>query len=539
MKDPMIPRPNLNRRGFLKMLGAVGGTSLVMGAMDAWGMGLASAQDAPPELSGNGDGKRVIILGAGLAGMTAAYELSKLGYDTPIIEAREFAGGRCQTARRGFTLTEVTGVTQRCLFDEGQFINHGPWRIPYHHRSTLHYTKEFNVPLMIMVNENDAAWVMYENIEGPLAGRRLRQKEVKADMRGYTAELLAKAVDQGQLDLELSEEDKERLVAYLVHEGYLSSEDMAYRGTAGRGYREDPGAGMNPGVPSDPHDFSALLTSRMGHIFRSVNSYTQQSTMFEPVGGMDQIAKGFERAVGHLIHYGQEVKEIRQNDEGVTVAVEDKRTGETREISGDYCICTIPLSVLQQIPADFSGEVQQAMRQVTYASTGKIGLQFGRRFWEEDDFIYGGHTITDFFGNITYPSYGWQGQKGVVQGYYNFGSTAIEVSAMSPQERTQYALENGAKVHGDVYKETFESSFSVAWHLVPYNLGGWASWSGDARREAYPILNEPDGRIYLAGEHLSYLTGWMAGTIESAWIQLERLHERAAQEANARERAIS
>jgi monoamine oxidase len=539
MKDPMLPRPNLNRRGFLKMLGAVGGTSLVMGAMDAWGMGLASAQDAPPELSGNGDGKRVIILGAGLAGMTAAYELSKLGYDTPIIEARDFAGGRCQTARRGFTLTEITGETQRCMFDEGQFLNHGPWRIPYHHRSTLHYTKEFNVPLMIMVNENDAAWVMYENIEGPLAGRRIRQKEVKADMRGYTAELLAKAVDQGQLELELSEEDKERLVAYLVHEGYLSSEDMAYRGTTGRGYREDPGAGMNPGVPSDPHDFSALLTSRMGHIFRSVNSYTQQSTMFEPVGGMDQIAKGFERAVGRMIHYGQEVKEIRQNGEGVTVAVEDKRTGETREIEGDYCICTIPLSVLQQIPADFSGEFQQAMRQVSYTPTGKVGLQFARRFWEEDDFIYGGHTITDFVGNITYPSYGWQGQKGVVQGYYRSGQVSIEVSAMSPQERIQYALEQGAKVHGDAYMEEFENGFSAFWHLIEYNLGGWASWSGDARREAYPILNEPDGRIYLAGEHLSYLTGWMAGAIESAWIQLERLHERAAQETNARERATS
>lgn len=525
----------LNRRQFLGMLGAVGGSSMVLGAMDAWGMGIGSAQEAPPPLTGTGEGKRVVILGAGLAGMTAAYELSKLGYDTPILEARDFAGGRCQTARRGFTLTEAGREPQRCLFDDGQYINHGPWRIPYHHRSTLHYTKEFNVPLEIMVNENDAAYVLYEDVEGPLSGRRVRRKELKADMRGYTAELLAKAVDQSQLDLELTEEDKERLVSYLVHEGFLDSEDLVYRSTAARGYEVDPGAGVDPGpgVPSDPHDFLALLRSGMGHAFRSMNTFTQQYTMFQPVGGMDQIAKGFERSVGRKISYNAEVKEIRQNADGVRVAYEDVRTGETREVTGDYCICTIPLSVLAGIPSDLSGNFQEAIRAVSYASTGKIGLQFARRFWEEDDFIYGGHTATNFFGQISYPSYGYQGQKGVVQGYYNFGSTAIEVGGLSLQERIQYALENGAKVHGDVYKEEFETAFSVAWHTVPYSLGGWASWSGDARQEHYPVLLEPDGRIYLAGEHLSHLTGWLAGGIESAWQQLEKVHQRAASEARA------
>lgn len=111
-------------------------------------------------------------------------------------------------------------------------------------------------------------------------------------------------------------------------------------------------------------------------------------------------------------------------------------------MEGDYCICTIPLSVLGNIPADFASNFQEAIGSVSYTPTGKMGLQFARRFWEEDDFIYGGHSETNYFGSISYPSYGWQGQKGVIQGYYNFGSTAIEVSNMSPQERIQYALEN-------------------------------------------------------------------------------------------------
>ena len=140
----------LNRRRFLQFLGAVGGTGAMLGAMDALEMGIASAQDAPPSLSGQSNGKRVVILGAGLAGMTAAYELGKLGYETPILEARDFAGGRCQTARAGFSLTEADGDTQTCGFDDGLYINHGAWRIPYNHRSTLHYTKEFSVPLEVM-----------------------------------------------------------------------------------------------------------------------------------------------------------------------------------------------------------------------------------------------------------------------------------------------------------------------------------------------------------------------------------------------------
>lgn len=529
-------RGRLTRRGFLRMLGAVGGTAMVFGAMDAWDMGLASAQDAPPGLEGGGNGTRVIILGAGLAGMTAAYELGKLGYDTPILEARDYAGGRCQTARNGFALTETNGVTQVCDFAEGQYINHGAWRIPYHHRSTLHYTKEFGVPLEIMVNENDAAYALYRDIDGPFAGQRVRRMKVKADLRGYTSEILAKAMNQQLLDLELSAEDRERLVAYLVHEGYLDSEDLVYRGTGGRGYEVDPGAGLEPGpgVPSDPYDFLPLLRSGLGATYRSVNSYSQQATMFEPVGGMDRIARGFEAAVGDRITYNAQVQEIRQTDGGVRVAYRNPESGETGQLEGDYCICTIPLSVLSQIPADFSEAFRRAVQGVAYTPTGKIGLQFASRFWETEDHIYGGHSNTDYFGNISYPSYGWQGDKGVILGYYNFGSEAVRVSGFSPEERAEYALENGEPLHPEHYRSEYEKSFSVAWHLVPYSLGGWASWSAESRENAYPVLNEPEGRVYLAGEHLSYLTGWQAGAIESAWIQIEKLHQRAVQQASGR-----
>jgi monoamine oxidase len=105
---------SFTRRDFLYRAAAVGGTGLLLNTMNAWGMGIASTASAPPALSGSGKGKKVLILGAGLAGMTAAYELEKLGYKVQILEARAFAGGRCQTARKGFSLTELGGEKQTC-----------------------------------------------------------------------------------------------------------------------------------------------------------------------------------------------------------------------------------------------------------------------------------------------------------------------------------------------------------------------------------------------------------------------------------------
>ncbi len=503
-------------------------------ALDAWGMDMSSTRSAPPPLSGSGQGKRVIILGAGLSGMAAAYELSRLGYETPILEARDEVGGRCKTIRGGTEVRELGGGTRRCEFDEGHYLNPGPWRIPSEHTSVLHYCRELEVPLEVLVNSNPWGWIRLDGMEGPLSGRRLRQAEVTADMRGHTTELLARSVHQNALDLELSAEDKERLVAYLVHEGHLANEDAVYRGATRRGWTVPPGA-AEPGQPSDPHDFLSLLQSGLGTGFPP--RWGPTGTVFQPVGGMDRLADGFERKVGHHIRTSREVREIRQDEDGVRVIWAHTRTGETGVLTGDYCICTIPLTILINIPSDLSGEVQRAMRGLAYTPSGKIGLQFRRRFWEEDDGIYGGYSVTNAEwsgdGHVTYPSSGWNRRKGVIQVYYGHGGDAVRVSAMSPEERIEHGLSIGERVHPGVFREEFETGTSFFWHLEPWSLGGYASWSMEGRQNHFPRLLEPDGRIYLAGEHVSHLTSWMAGSIESAWMQIERIHRRAAQESGS------
>jgi len=531
--------PGLTRRQLLEQLGRVGGSAAVLAAMQAFGISTASAAERPPELRGSGAGKKILIVGAGHAGATSAYELSKLGYDVTILEARSFSGGRAQTARRGFQAQEMGGEPARCDFDDGHYINIGPWRIPYHHRSTLYYTKLFDVPLEIMVNDNDAAFLYGRDVPGRLNRQLVRQGEIKADLRGMTCELVAKAAATGRLDGLLSADDKEIFLDYLCNEGYLSRQDLTYRGVDGmgisiRGFARHPGAGLVKGEGLPLLDFSDILNSRLWQHFNAVTEFDMQWTMFQPVGGMDQIARGFERHMGHLIRFDSEIERLRQNDQGVTADWINTKTGQRGSTTADYAIVTMPLSVLHRLDTDFSESFKEAMEGVAYAPVMKAGLQMKRRFWEEDFSIYGGHIKTNFDNgmgiyNISFPSTAWQSQKGVLLGAYIYGAVAVQASAKSLRDRLEYCLDIGETVFPGHYRANFETGFSWCWHRAKYNQGGWAEWSEAGRKTAYPKLLQPEGRVYLAGEHLSYMTGWQAGAIESAWMQIEKLHHRVLQ----------
>ncbi|MFW2829298.1 NAD(P)/FAD-dependent oxidoreductase [Sphingomonas sp. ID0503] len=518
----------MSRRSFLTNLSAIGGTALLFAGMKAFGMDVASAVTAPPPLEGGGKGKTVVVLGAGVAGLTAAYELGKAGYDVTVIEARAFAGGRAQTARKGFQLTELTGQSQTCDFDEGLYINHGPWRIPFHQRSTLHYIREFGIELELFNNDNDNSYIYSTKGSGPLANRPVRKAEIAADARGHSAEILAKVVGAGALDQQFSAADRELFIEYLATEGYLDLKDKSYSGTEGRGWITKPGAGLNGGVPSKPHAMKDVLDSQAWRVLSSVSNWDQQHTMFQPKGGMDRLPKGFAERIGDKIRYSTEIEKIRQSAKGVTVSVVDA-TGKRGTVTADYCINTIPLSVLKMIDNGMSPQHQAAMDGVSYAPVGKIGLQMKRRFWEENHWIYGGHVYTDFgeIGSISLPSTDWLGKKGVLLGYYNFIGDAAKVSALSPADRAKFAVDFGQKIFPE-YAESYENAFSVAWHLVKYNLGGWAQWTEEARARDYPVLLRPDRRMYLAGEHMSHIGGWQAGGIESAWMQIDALHRQAS-----------
>ena len=509
-----------SRRQFLSSAGMLAGGAYP--AMLALGM-LKPAPASAFRLEGNGSGKKIIILGAGIAGMTAAWELSKLGYDCTVLEARDRVGGRCWSVRRGSTNTEMEHGFHKATFDDRLYFNAGPSRIPHHHGITLQYCKALNIPLEIYNNVNEAAYY-YSEGNGPLCNRKIRMREVQNDVRGYMSELLAKAIDQKKVDAVFTNEDTQKIIEYLRAEGGLDI-DKLYKASSRRGYKIAPAAGENEGTISTAYTLSDILESGlMNPDFYNVAQYTYelQMTMFQAVGGMDKIAEALSKKIPGKIKLGAVVSSIKNENSGVSISYKISNT--TQQLKADACICTIPLPVLSNIDHNFSSPVSRAIDYTSYIATGKIGLQFKRRFWEEDEQVYGGITHTNNeLTQIFYPNNNYHDKKGVLIGYYNFNDKAKKVSTLSYQQREQLALQKGRLIHTQYDKE-FESSFSISWHKDPYSMGGWALYNNEERKTNYKALLEPDGNVYFAGEHLTYWNAWMAGAFESARAVTSMLH---------------
>ncbi|MET0244407.1 MAG: flavin monoamine oxidase family protein [Flavitalea sp.] len=510
---------SISRRSFLFRTGG-----MIVPAMHALGM-LVPAPAHAFELEGNADGKHVLILGAGLAGLTTAYELQKLGYKCTILEARNRTGGRCWSVRKGSTTEETDGKKQVGAFDDGLYFNAGPSRIPHHHALTLHYCKEFNIPLQVYNNVNESAYYYAEGT-GPLSNKKIRAREIHNDVRGYMNEWLAKAVDQQQLTASFSKEDGEKVLEYIRAEGGLNI-DKLYKASERRGFIEAPGAGDHAGKIGEPHKLADIVSSGlMGPDFYNVAEYTYelQMTMFQAIGGMDKIAEAITLKVGKIIQMNARVSSITNTPTGVQVKY--TKDGATNMLEADFCVCTIPLPVLSNLEHNFGSDTSRAIDFVPYINTGKIGLQFNKRFWETDEQIYGGITHTNNeLTQIFYPSNDYLGKKGVLIGYYNFNDKARRTGALSIADREKLALEKGKKIHPQ-YDSAFENSFSVSWEKTKFNQGGWSLYSLETRQSSYKALNKPDGNTYFAGEHVTYLNSWMAGAFESARKVTTDIHAR-------------
>ena len=520
----------MRRRDLLALIGTSAGGAAMYRAMSSLGFAAESTYAGPIRLDGDPKGATVLILGAGLAGLVAAFELRKAGYRVQVLEYNNRAGGRCWSLRGGDSYTELGGATQRCEFASGLYLNPGPWRIPYHHHGVLDYCRRLNVALEPFIQVNNNAWL---HSRRAFDGKPQRYREVQADFNGYVAELLAKATSQHKLDEAVTREDQEILLSALRNWGALDA-NYAYTSnlvsSQKRGYDKAPGGGVaGAPIPSKPLALSDLLKSGVWQNLFLASNYRFQSTLFQPIGGMDMIARAFIREVNDLIRFNAKVTAIRQDTNGVTVVYEDTTDpGKPLRATADWCLCTIPLPILSQIEMTVGTPMQNAIDAVPYAPALKVGLQFKRRFWEQDDGIYGGISYTDqSIRMIAYPCTGYGGAgKAVLLGAYEiFGAYAYEFTSLSPAERVARAVEEGARIHPQ-YKDEFENGIAVAWHRNPSVLGCEGTWTDDTRKQHYQNLCAIDGRILLAGEHASYWGGWQEGAILSSLDAIARLHRR-------------
>jgi monoamine oxidase len=513
------------------MIGLSAGSSAMYQAMHSLGMAAESDFRGPVKLDAAPPGASVLVLGAGIAGLVAAYELRNAGYRVQVLEYNNRAGGRNWTLRGGDSYTELGGETQQCRFDPGLYINPGPWRLPHHHYGMLSYCKRLKVPVEPFIQINYNAYVHSTQAFG---GKPQRYRTVKADYQGHVAELLAKATSTAALESEITAQDQAMLRDSLRAWGALDS-NFRYTSNGGssdrRGYLRDPGGGLSARPEfSKPLALADVMKSGLWAVLPLEDIYDFQSAIFQPVGGMGRVGEAFGKELGSLVHYNARVIDIHQDDSGVTATYEDARSGGVRQSArADWCVCTIPLSVLGQIPMNVGAPMAAAIAAVPYLTSLKTGLQFKRRFWEQDEHIYGGITYTDLpIGQISYPSSGFFGDgKGVLLGAYVWDlPQSMKFTAMSPAERVARAVEYGSQIHSQ-YREEFDNGISVAWHRVPFVMGCFGMWSDASRAAHYDNLCALDGRIVLAGEHASYMPGWQEGAVTSALDAIERLHRRA------------
>ena len=500
------------RREFLRQVAGVGGYRATYLTMQAMGLiGTAAAAEPLALEKGAAHGTKVVILGAGVAGLSAAYELGKAGYDVAVLEARDRVGGRNWTIRRGARLDMTDGSRQVCEFDQNLYFNAGPARIPSAHQAVLGYCRELGVAPEVLVNTSRDALLHNPAANG---GKPVEMRQAINDARGEIAELLGKAVNRGALDEELTAADKERMAAFLRTYGDLSP-DLVFRGSARSGYKTLPGAGDQVGVARDPIPLSALLDLDMWTAMLFEEGFDFQATMFQPVGGMDRIPTAFAKKLGAVVRLASEVTAIRRRNGGVTVSYLDKRSGKHNAIDAAYCLVTIPLKVLANIPSDFSAAHQAAIGGINYGNAIKIAWQ-SRRFWETDDHICGGISwVKGPTSLVWYPSDRFFAPKGIILGAYVFRANEAAALAARPLAE-QLELSRGAveALHPGRSHE-LEKPMAIEWAKVPYSLGLGARYATDQDAN-YGILSEPDGPFYFAGEHLSHVGAWQEGAMLSA-----------------------
>ncbi|MET4050419.1 monoamine oxidase [Rhodococcus sp. UYP5] len=527
----------VTRRSFMRGLGVTGGAGLAYGAMST--LGLAPTAAAAPsrfqapamaDLLGRVEGSpSVVVLGGGPAGLCAAYELQKAGYSVTIVEARARPGGRVWSARSGTEETDLNGETQKCTFSEGHFYNVGATRIPQSH-ITMDYCKELGVELQTFGNQNANTLVNYKS-DTALSRQSVSYRAAKADTYGYMSELLQKAASRGALDDVLTPDDKDALSEFLSSFGDLS-DDGRYLGSTRRGYDSEPGGGLNFGAETKPQGMSDVIRSGIGRNFSFEFGYDQAMLMFSPVGGMDQIYYAFEDRIGlDNIVYGAEVTAMNNTSDGATV--EYTKDGVKESISAEYVICTIPPALVKRLDNNLPSDVLLALNAAKATPSGKLGIEYSRRWWETDERIYGGASNTDMdISQIMFPYDHYNSDRGVVVGYYNTGRRHQAFESLTHKQRLAKALAEGSMIHGDKYTKDIASSFSGSWRRTKFSESAWVSWAGAGDSHGgmatpeYEKLLEPVDRIYFAGDHLSNAIAWQHGAFTSARDVVTAIHAR-------------
>jgi monoamine oxidase len=450
--------------------------------------------------------KKVVIVGAGMAGLVAAYELQRAGHAPLVLEAQQRVGGRVYTLREPFA--------------DGLYAEVGAMRIPRSHELTLAYIEKFGLRVQPFTMDNPQAYYY-------IGGRKMRIAEANADPgllgfdvadheRGQTAAQLWEKALRPLMDRLKAKGDAAWPEIVARYDQYSTREFLEVNGWS-EGAIEMFGLLWNQ---------EAVMNSSFLELFREEAGgfYTN---MVEIEGGMDRLPRALANAMPELksrLRFGAKMIAVDQSPDSVTIHYQT--AAGRMKAAGDYAILTVPFPVLRHVEAvkPFSRAKQRAIRQLHYDASAKILFQCRRRFWEDDDGIIGGGTITDLpVRNIYYPDHGRETGRGVILASYTWSEDAQRWGSLSPADRLAQALENVALIHPQVTEE-FEVGASQMWHDDEFAGGAFALFDPGQQTLLYQHIIAPEGRIHFAGEHASLAHAWIQGAIESGLRAALEIH---------------
>jgi monoamine oxidase len=453
-------------------------------------------------------GKRVIIIGAGMAGLVAAYELARAGHDPLVLEAQNRVGGRVYTLRK---------------FAPGLYAEAGAMRIPRVHDLTLGYIEHFGLQLRPFVMGNPKGLVY-------VGGRRMT-----AEQAGLTPDELGFSVadhERGHSASALWEEATKDLKALLEADPIAGWEQIVreYDGYTLREFLELKGFSEGAIEMYGVMNFvEAGINNAVTEEFREDFGKAYED-MQEIVGGTDGLPNAFYAEIADRIRFGAEVHAIDQDTDQVTVHF--KTESGRYSVTGDHAIVTLPFSVLRQIEVltPFSREKQRAIRQLNYSASTKVLFQVSERIWETDDGIYGGATVTDLpIRRMNYPTPDPTNARGMLLASYTWDQDAARWGAMDEETRLEEALEDVSRIHPRI-REVYEVGASHAWYNDRFANGAFALFEAGQQTQLQADIVKPEGRIHFAGEHCSLYHAWIQGALESGLRAARAIHEAPALE---------
>ncbi|HET7464423.1 MAG TPA: FAD-dependent oxidoreductase [Longimicrobium sp.] len=447
---------------------------------------------------------RVVVAGAGLAGLAAALELVRRGHQVTVLEARDRPGGRVHTLRDGWS--------------DGLYAEAGAVYVPEHHDYTVGYARELGVPLVPAVVRRGGGQRFF------VAGRSVTVRpgepaawpvELRADEAGRSpGALLARYLDPVLERIGDPRHPAWPGEAALALDGVSLAELLRRQGASTAAVRL-----MRLGYPDEWGDgvdaCSALFLLRdralLGH-----------GAVFRVDGGTDRLPRAFAARLEPRIRYGASVRTIEHGAWGVRVAFD--RGGVRETAAGDFLVCALPFPVLRSIPVSprLSPGKGRVVRGLRTTSVTRVYLQLRRRCWD----AAGAAVPTDLpVMHLVEATAGQPGERAILEAFIT-GPNARRVAAMDPAERVRFALEEATRVHPGA-RGAFEHGASVCWDADPWALGDYAWFAPGEMRAFLPHLATPEGRIHFAGDHTSAWPGWMQGALASGIRAADAVHAAA------------